>query len=91
MVGLLENAKQYSDYIPFILIALFMIADDELHKHAVLTSCQIMITIITFSIFFISTIQFQCTKFCALVIAGVAWIILIWLKKCLLFKQPTLA
>ena len=77
----IQKYKNITDYLPIILITVFFVAEAELEKHALHTSCQIAITIITLAIFYILSIRFKSTKFISLLVCIIIWIFLIYIKK----------
>ena len=88
MKELMNKCKGYLDYLPLMLITLLFIAETELEHHAVHMSCQIAITIITLSIFFIVVINIKDSKVLGFTVALTVWIILIYIKnRCLLKKR----
>lgn len=81
MLEVFKKYKNILDYLPVVLITLLFVAEAEFEKHAVNTSCQISITIITLAIFYILVIRYKNTKFLALLVSLFIWIILIYIKK----------
>ena len=73
--------KNYLDYLPLMLLTLLFVAESEIELHALNTSCQIAITIITLAIFYIAIMRFKNTKLLALMFAVVVWIVLVYIKK----------
>jgi hypothetical protein len=73
--------KNYLDYLPLVLITVLFVAESELELHALNTSCQIAITVITLVIFYMIVMRFKNTKMVALIIAIIVWITLIYIKK----------
>jgi hypothetical protein len=76
-----RTCKNFLDYLPLVLITLLFVAEAEMEKHALNTSCQMVITIITLVIFYLIVMRFKNTKLIALIIAMVVWIVLIYIKK----------
>lgn len=81
MFQLIQNYKEYKDYIPIMLITLLFIAENEVEKHAINTCCQIAITIITVTVFFLFLIQLRRPKLFAFTIAFFFWVFLVYIKK----------
>lgn len=84
-----ESFKKYKailDYLPLLLVGLFFVAEHELEKHAIHTSCQIMATAVVMIIFYLFMIRFKCSRYVALFLAGIIWIIFIYIKKTYLPK-----
>lgn len=77
MIG---SYKKYSDYIPFLLIGLLLIADEEMDNHAIELSCQMIINIIIYVSFFIMLLYLK-SKIICLLICVILWLILIFIKK----------
>ena len=80
MLHLYNKCKYYLDYFPIILITLFFLTESEIEKHALFTSYQIAITIITLTTFYIVAFRMKSNKL-SFFIALVVWIILIIIKK----------
>jgi len=80
MIHLYNKCKYYLDYFPLILITLFFLTETEIEKHALHTSYQISITIITLTIFYIVTFRLKNNKL-AFFLALFTWVILIIVKK----------
>lgn len=80
MLHLYNKCKYYLDYFPIILITLFFLTESEIEKHALFTSYQIAITIITLTTFYIVAFRMKNNKL-SFFIALVVWIILIIIKK----------
>jgi hypothetical protein len=80
MIHLYNKCKYYLDYFPLILITLFFLTETEIEKHALHTSYQIAITIITLTIFYIVTFRLKNNKL-AFFLALFTWIILTIVKK----------
>lgn len=81
MFELFSKFKKYTDYLPLILVALFFISENEVEKHALNTSCQISMTIITVAIFYIMVIRYKNTKLVALLATGLIWACMVYIKK----------
>ena len=76
-----QKYKNYLDYFPIVLITILFIAETEIEKHALHTSCQIAITIVTLIVFYILVIRYENTRLFSVIVAGIIWAILIYIKK----------
>lgn len=81
MFELFQKYKSILDYLPLVLITVLFVAESELELHALNTSCQIAITILTLGIFYILSIRYKNTKFIALLVSLTIWIVLVYIKK----------
>lgn len=79
MKEFLFEKKKLLDYLPFILVPLLFIADEEMEHHAFKTSFQFGIVITTSIIFFIIFFRFR-SKAIAFSCALVLWMILQYVK-----------
>jgi hypothetical protein len=77
----MQKLKSFGDYIPFLIIPFVIIADDELEKHAFKVSCNLAITILIYSSFFITCVYFKCSKYIAVIIATLLFFFLTFLKR----------
>lgn len=75
-----NKCKYYLEYFPLILITLFFLTETEIEKHALHTSYQLAITIITLSLFYIIAFRMKNNKM-AFFVSLIAWIILTIIKK----------
>lgn len=73
--------KNYTEYLPILLITLLFITDSEVDKHALSMSCQMVITIICAVIFFLIVIKMRKSKLLAFITAGITWVILVYIKR----------
>lgn len=87
MKEFVEKYKGYLDYLPIMLLTLLFIAEAELEHHAVHLSCQMAITIITLSIFFLIVLNVENAKTLAFIIALTFWIVLTYCKSKLIIKS----
>lgn len=71
--------RRYSEYIPIFLIGILFIAEADIEKHAVLTSYQIAIMIITLTLFYLLLFKFGKRHIAALLSIGL-WIGLVYIK-----------
>ena len=81
-----NNNKHLIDYLPLMLITLLFITETELEKRAVHISCQLAITIITLTVFFVIVINIQNSRTSAFIVALTIWITLIYAKQCFIPK-----
>ena len=81
MFELFKKCKNILDYLPLVLVTVLFVAESELEKHALVTSCQIAITVVTLSIFYILIIRYKNSKFFAVFVSIVLWFILVCIKK----------
>lgn len=89
MLHFYNKYKNHIEYIPFLLLSLIFLSHDDLHKHAIQNSFQIITVIITFVIFYFVFYKTN-IKILALLIALIIWIIMIYLKKNYVFQQNDL-
>ena len=75
-----NSIKKITDYIPFFIIGLLLIADEEIENHATDISCQLVINIIVYIVFFLALLYFRKRLLC-IIICIVLWLFLIFLKK----------
>lgn len=76
-----KTYKNLLDYLPLVLVTVLFAAEAEMETHALNTSCQVAITIVTLVIFYLMVIKFRNTKLFSLVVATLIWGILIYVKK----------
>jgi hypothetical protein len=69
------------EYIPLALLALFFVAEEEMHNKAMSLSCQFCIMILCTVLFFFILFKIGYNKYIALIIAITAWIILVYIKR----------
>jgi hypothetical protein len=81
MYNFFQKHKSIFDYLPMMLITLLFVAESELEKHAINTSCQMVITIFIMTLFYILVIYYKNTKTISLFVCCFLWIILIYIKK----------
>jgi hypothetical protein len=77
----IDSIKRNIEYIPIILLSLLFIADKDIEIHALNLSCQTIITIVILGIFFMLVLQFGRGKVTSFLIAAVAWVVLVNMKK----------
>lgn len=80
-MGLFDYVKKGFDYFPIVLIALLFVSETKLEEHAFHISCKLAITIACLSIFFLLVLKYENGKPIAFVVALMAWVLLITLKK----------
>lgn len=80
MIHIYNKCKYYLDYFPLILLTLFFLTETEIEKHALFTSYQIAITIITLATFYIISFRMKNSRL-AFLIALLIWVVLIFIKK----------
>jgi uncharacterized membrane protein YecN with MAPEG domain len=83
---MLSFLKNFTEYIPFILISLIFIAEAEIETHAFKTSCNLCITIISLVVFYaiyfnIKNNNNNSKKIIACIISIITWIILVYVRK----------
>lgn len=81
MPGIIQKYKDYTEYLPIVLLGLIFITENELEKHALRTSCQISITIVTIIVYFTIAINFPKARIVALITAIALWVLLIYVKR----------
>lgn len=72
MKDFILSKKKLLDYLPFILIPLIFIADEEMEKHALRTTFQLGIVVLTLIIFFIIFFRFK-SRSLAFIVAVLLW------------------
>jgi hypothetical protein len=87
MFGFYNRCKKYFDYIPIFLISLFFLAEMDMEKHAVNHSFQLITVITVFITFYIIYYKTN-TKLLALAVSAILWIVMVYLKKNVLFTEP---
>lgn len=70
MKDFILSKKKFLDYLPFILIPLIFITDEEMEKHALRTSFQLGIVVLTLIIFFLIFFRFRSKAVAFLVAVG---------------------
>ena len=80
MFKIFNKYKKYMEYLPLMLVGIYFVAEAEMEKHAVNTSCQLIITLITVIIFFLLLFKFRQHKIVALLVASALWVILVFAK-----------
>lgn len=73
------DKKKLLDYLPFILVPLLFIADEEMEHHAFKTSFQFAIVVVTSIIFFLIFFKFR-SRAIAFLCALILWIVLQFIK-----------
>jgi intracellular septation protein A len=76
-----KTCKNFLDYLPLVLVTILFVAEAEMEKHALHTSCQMVITITTLVIFYLMVMKFKNTKLLSLIVAVIVWITLVYIKK----------
>lgn len=80
VLHLYNKCKYYLDYFPLILLTLFFLSETDIEQHALRTSYQISITIVTLSIFYIISLRLKNINI-AFALSIIVWILLIYIKK----------
>lgn len=81
LLDIFNKSKNFLEYLPIFLIALLLITEQELEKHAVKISCQVASMTITACIFFIIVLRFKGQRAIAFIICIIVWAILVCLKE----------
>ena len=81
MLEFIRKYRSILDYLPMLLVTLLFVAETELEKHAVNTSCQVAITIVTLVVFYVLILKWKNTRIFAFLVAMTIWVILIYVKK----------
>jgi hypothetical protein len=79
----LNKFKPLFEFIPMFLITILFISENEIEKHVINTSCQLMISLITILILYlmIRNISNNTYKIFAFVLTGIVWVVLVYVKK----------
>lgn len=87
MIHIYYKYKDFVDYMPpLFLFSLIFLDEIDLHKQAFKTSCNSVIYIITFTLFFIFLLKLKYNKYITLLITMILWVGLVYYKKCI-FKN----
>jgi len=81
MFDFFKKYKTIFDYLPLVLITVLFVAEAEMEKQALHTSCQLAITIVTLAIFYILVIRYKNAKLLAVLVCLIIWFILVYIKK----------
>jgi len=87
MIDIYYKYKDFLDYIPpLFMFSLIFLNENDIHKQAFKTSCNSVIYIITFTLFFIFLLKLKYGKYTTLSITMLIWFTLVYYKKCI-FKN----
>jgi len=77
----LQKCSRILEFIPFLLLPVFLLKDSQLHKHAINMSCQLMITVVVSVVFLLAILRFGLTRENAVLLSGMIWVTLIYIKQ----------
>ena len=72
--------KRLLDYIPFVLLALFLAAEADINYHAFSLTCQTVMTIIVIAIFFLIFSYLKLSRGLALFLVCIVWVGMVYIK-----------
>jgi hypothetical protein len=76
----LHDCKKYYDYIPVALIGLLFIAETDMERHAIHTSCHMCINIISIVLFYCIILHYEKSKVFAFFTSIIIWGVLMYIK-----------
>ena len=77
---MLNNIRRYAENLPIFLIALLFIAQSELKRHAVRTSCNLATTLTCNVIFYVIFFKYPNSRYTAFAAALFVWFISVYVK-----------
>lgn len=80
-----SDCKKYYDYIPITLLGLLFITESDIKIHALHTSCNLFINIISIVAFYCISLYFEQSKTTAFITSIIIWITLFYIKQNHLF------
>jgi hypothetical protein len=69
------------EYIPVALIGVLLIAEEDIHNHALKLSWQISILTLTMALFFILVIKCEQPRHKAFIACLILWVMMIYVKQ----------
>ena len=80
-----SDCKKYYDYIPITLLGLLFITETDIERHAIHTSCNLCINIISIVCFYCICLHFEQSKIVAFITSIIIWMTLFYIKQNHLF------
>lgn len=81
MYDTIKNVRNYTEYIPIMLLGILFIAEEEIERHAINISYQMAISAATAVVFFVLFMRFKLGKRTCFLLATLMWLMLIYVKR----------